>query len=160
MTASGLRASTEDQRATLKTAFRLLARQIGKLDYITAAVTRLTPGCLSKAGNATEDYFAPIDAVLDLEIAAGRPVVTEALARLQGYRLELMSEAGEVDLMRESTAATAKLGAWAAEVMAAMEDGALSHAERVRLRTAARDIIDQWQSLHDRLARVALGGGI
>ncbi|RIK91749.1 MAG: hypothetical protein DCC73_14905 [Proteobacteria bacterium] len=154
------RASSDEQRLTLKTAFRLLLRQVGKLDYIAGAVTRLTPGSMSKAGNPQEDYYPPLDAILDLEIAAGRPVVTEALARLQGYRLEVMADAGEVDLMQESTAATAKLGAWAGAVMAAMADGSLTHAERVSLRTQARDIIDQWQSLHDRLARVATGGGI
>lgn len=152
MTAHHTRASTAEDRAGLKTAFRLLAGSVGKLEYLAEYITRITPGCLSRAGNVADDYWPPMDAVLDLERAAPKPLVTEYMARIQGYRLVPMGDAGPVDLMREVASTMALLGVFAKHATDAQTDGILSRTERVMLVAALKDLLAQVQSVHDRLA--------
>jgi hypothetical protein len=153
------RFSTEDQRQTLKTMWRLLMRRTAlSLDDIAADITRLSKPCLSKAGSAQDDYFAPMDAVLDLELAAGDPLVTRAMARAQGYRLVAMDAAqSALDLMQATAQYAALLGDWSKDLVAAQADGRMTASEREKLINDVRALITHGQQLHDTLA--GHGGG-
>ena len=148
------RFSSEDQRQTLKTMWRLLLRRTGLgLEEIAADITRLSKPCLSKAGSTHDDYFAPVDAVLDLELAAGDPLVTRALARAQGFRLVPMDATAQgLDMMRASTESTALLGDLSRDVLAAINDGRVTVVEREKLIGDLRVLMKHLNQWHDSLA--------
>lgn len=149
----GYRFSTEDQRQALKTMWRLLTAKIGSLDEIAGYVTRLSKASISKAASCQDDYFAPIDAVLDLELALGDPLVTRALARAQGYRLVPM-DAGRpgLDLMAATVGMAALVGDLSRDVLDALKDGKVSAAERERVLADIRAALAHLNEMHDSIA--------
>jgi len=70
----------------LKAAFRRLTKTVGGQES-AASITRVDYQRIGRYGRAHEPMFAPIDVVADLESDAGCPMVTRAMADLQGYLL-------------------------------------------------------------------------
>lgn len=71
----------------LKTGWKRVVLDLGGVEA-AAACSRTTRSLASDFGNVNNlDRFVPVDVVLDAESLGGRPLVTEALALLQGYAL-------------------------------------------------------------------------
>lgn len=141
------RPSNQAQLAALKTATRRAVRNIGKLEA-AAHCTRVSVTRLSAAGSVQDDYFLPIDAVLDLELDTGLPVITETLARLQGYVLaraeDVTPESDKLDLLFETAVASRSMGDWSDTVIRALSDGRLSESEIEDLQEKASEQADRW----------------
>lgn len=72
----------------IKAEFRALCSAAGGYEA-AAEITRGGTATLHRHGDARRpDLFPAVDAVVDLELASGRPLVTAYMAALQGYRLE------------------------------------------------------------------------
>lgn len=81
------RPSTEADRLELKAATRHALELAGRANTF-AMVTRVEPPALSKYASPAEmTAFMPVDVVLDLDREIGAPMLTQALARMLGYRL-------------------------------------------------------------------------
>lgn len=101
----------------LKAAFRRLTKAVGGQES-AATITRVDFQRIGRYGRAHEAMFAPVDVVADLEADAGEPMVTRALADLQGYLLvpkpPTQGDAEWVEhlgaLAKEAGEAIAKLG--------------------------------------------------
>lgn len=71
----------------LRTAWKLLVAACGGVEA-TAAAVRVKKTLVSDYGNINiEGRFVPVDVVMDVESLAGRPLITQALARAQGCEL-------------------------------------------------------------------------
>ncbi len=71
---------------SLKAAFRRLTKAAGGQES-AASITRVDFQRIGRYGRPHETMFAPTDVVADLEADAGDPLVTRAMADLQGYLL-------------------------------------------------------------------------
>lgn len=71
---------------SLKAAFRRLTKAVGGQES-AASITRVDFQRIGRYGRTHEAMFAPVDVVADLESDAGEPLVTRAMADLQGYLL-------------------------------------------------------------------------
>lgn len=77
------RAGTEQQRLQLKAATRALIELNGGLES-ASCVTRVAKSQLAAYASINEaTAYAPLDVILDLEAAVGRPLATDALATIQ-----------------------------------------------------------------------------
>ncbi|MGO7901597.1 phage regulatory CII family protein [Rhizobium ruizarguesonis] len=109
--------------------------------------TRVVVSQLSKYASLNQDdekSYMPIDVAVDLDRAAGSPVITGTMAQLLGFRLEPLSAAvAESDKLSERDAH--KLLAEAMDVsqalLAAFADGRIDALERKRLRVELREVI-------------------
>jgi hypothetical protein len=109
--------------------------------------TRVVVSQLSKYASLNEDdekSYMPIDVAVDLDRAAGSPIITGTMAQLLGFRLEPLSAAvTEADKLSERDAH--KLLAEAMDVaqalLAAFADGRIDALERKRLRVELREVI-------------------
>jgi hypothetical protein len=120
--------------AALKTATRVLISQVGGL-VAAASVCRLEVARLSECQSVNHPgSLLPIDVVLQLEAVAEAPVVTGALARLQGLSVGAADGAAAVDIGRSVATASRNAGAAAATFLEAMADGRMDSHERVALR--------------------------
>lgn len=116
------RAFDESAYLGLKAAFRRLTKSVGGQES-AASITRVDHQRIGRYGRAHEPMFAPVDVVADLEHDAGVPMVTRALADLQGYLLipkpPTTGDARWVEhlgaLAKEAGEAIAKLGTAFAE---------------------------------------------
>lgn len=103
------RTTTPRERSALKAATRQLLGLFGKHEA-ACTVTRVNAPTLSRYGSVSEpEHFAAIDVILDLEADIGSPVVTEALAHAQGYRLVRDERAGanaDMDALMDALAGT------------------------------------------------------
>ncbi|MUZ53057.1 hypothetical protein GOZ97_07565 [Agrobacterium vitis] len=84
-----MRAINKDQAAALKGATRRAVQMAGTAECFQHT-TRVGKAPLSNYASTSEDNaekFMPLDIVLEADLEAGSPVITEQLARLQGYRL-------------------------------------------------------------------------
>lgn len=151
------RPSTEHQRAALKAKTRALVRAAGGVES-AASVSRVAKSRMSDGGNPGQpDYFLPLDAVLDLELDTGQPVVTTALAQMQGYYLERIDAAPPpptINLLRETTEASRHLGFWSGAVLSALEDGRLSDGELEDLIELAGGFVARWTQRLDQLTKM------
>lgn len=75
-----------DLHAALRTSWKLLVRHLGGGEA-TASCTRVLASRISEYGSAGSGRFVPLDVVLDAELVAGEPIVTRAMARMQGFAL-------------------------------------------------------------------------
>ncbi len=82
-----MRASHEHQQARLKAATRSAVTHAGTAAQL-AEVTRVSESQINKYVGPNYPDFMPLDVVLDAELTAGAPLITQALAAIQGYRLE------------------------------------------------------------------------
>lgn len=141
------RASGEQQRNALKTAFKRVLALLGGVDA-AAATTRVGRSNLSEYGvPQMADRHAPIDVVLDLEIIAGTPLVTEALAAAQGYVL-LPVHIGTDDVAAVLAELATDAGKTMADAVQAIRDGMPPHERAV--------LVSDLTELHRVIAR-ALG---
>lgn len=158
-----------DDCASLKTALSVLIQQLGGLDAAVTC-TRVRRSTLSEYTAPHLDKFAPVDVVLDLERIAQEPLLTAALARLQGFELlpVLAGERGEVAGALQKVASDT--GILMADTIAALREGVVARKDRARIdedlerlvrhAQAARRIIAQLGDKPDAPARVhALRGG-
>lgn len=122
----------------LKTAWKQLVGDIGGVDAV-AACTRTTRSLASDFGNVASERFAPIDVVLDAEAIGGRPHVTSALARLQGYALLPLVPRDAGDLARALAELSADVGRTFADAVTALAHPALAPEERA---TLIRDLVE------------------
>lgn len=81
-----MRASHEHQQGRLKAATRAVVTQAGTAAQL-AAGTRVSESQINKYVGPAYPDFMPLDVVLDAELLAGAPIITQALASIQGYRL-------------------------------------------------------------------------
>ncbi|MBF2715699.1 hypothetical protein GOZ80_06090 [Agrobacterium vitis] len=132
-----MRAINKDQAAALKGATRRAVQMAGTAECFQHT-TRVGKAPLSNYASTSEDNaekFMPLDIVLEADLEAGSPVITEQLARLQGYRLvkdepeAAPSGLGFIDLLTMDSFAAALKTA----VVEALDDGHISTGE-------ARDI--------------------
>jgi hypothetical protein len=122
--------------AALKTASRALVTMLGGLEA-AALVCRYNAPALSEACSLHRtDRSLPLDVVADLERAAGQPVVTRVMARLQRQALVPMLNPGTAEA-RAIAALFRQFGAVSETYAAAMEDAVLSPAERQALADGA-----------------------
>ncbi|WP_158876986.1 phage regulatory CII family protein [Antarcticirhabdus aurantiaca] len=92
---SDLRKSTGDDRLALKASVRRSITLAGGGDSVQHA-TRVDATSLSRYGSANieqQKTHCPIDVALDLDLEAGAPVITTAMARAQNYELVPMLSA-------------------------------------------------------------------
>lgn len=125
------RSTSDDERNELKAATRQ-ALAIARPTRF-AAVTRVDAPALSKYGDPfTANAFMPIDIVADLERDLGAPLITEALAALQGYRLVPVGDGdagGRIGV--DDLASLSKEGGDVVQTIAtAMADGRIDGHER------------------------------
>mgnify|MGYP001319023684 CR=1 FL=1 len=81
----------------LKAEFRGLCNAVGGYEA-AADITRGTTATLHRHGDPKRlDLFPAVDAVLDLEMTTGKPLVTAFMAAAQGYRLEPMTRRAGTD---------------------------------------------------------------
>jgi len=125
----------------IKTYTRKLIHEVGGLDA-AASCCRVGRSSLSNYQDQGSDQFMPIDVVLALEQVAGRPIVTQAMASMQGWSLG-RPDAGPVPCIGRAVAAvTRHAGAAAAAFMEAAADGQIDRteaADMTRLLEAVRE---------------------
>lgn len=94
------RPTTEQDRFSLKAAFRQLLKKAGGQEA-AELVTRGRHQTLNRYGNPKEeDCHAPIDVIADLEREIGEPVVTKHLADMAGYLvIKKVEAAGGSDML-------------------------------------------------------------
>ena len=126
-------------RAALKTAVRLTLHRLGGLDA-AATCCRVGATNLQQYGSqAHPDRHIPADVILDLELIAGEPLITAALARAQGYRLEPVTARQTGDVVSPAQRLGRAAAELSAQLLAALEDHSISPAERdVLLATAGQ----------------------
>jgi len=94
------RPSNDQERFSLKVAFRLLLKLAGGQEA-AENFTRGKHQTLNRYGNPNEpDCHAPIDVIVDLERVVGEPIVTKQLADMGGYLLvKKVETAGSSDML-------------------------------------------------------------
>ena len=117
-------------RAALKTAVQVIVRQLGGLDA-AATCCRVGRSNLGDYGShAHPDRYIPADVILDLEAIAGEPIITTALARAQGYRLEPVAARQTGDVVSPAQRLMRAAAELSAQLLDALEDHTISPAER------------------------------
>jgi hypothetical protein len=159
--------SAIDQNS-LKTAWKLLVRDLGSIDAV-AACTRTTRSLAGEYGNINNpDRYAPVDVVLDAERVAGQPRVTEMLALLQGYALVPVEPRAAGELAVKLAEFGRDASALFATAATALSHDHLTADERIKLSceladirrviTEAEQIINVGQGRTDRLVPRAVEG--
>ena len=123
-----------DDTLHLKAKVRKLVKRAGGVEA-AADLTRVSKSNLSNYANPNRNVHVPVDVLLDLERDAHDPIVTRALASLQGYVLLKVAATGEdAELLRDALAIGAGAGEVFAEVEAALaDDGQVDARERARI---------------------------
>lgn len=121
--------------------------------------TRVRQGQLSKYGLAGDEHmetFVPIDVAVEADLEAGSPIITEMMAKLQGYRLVRdEAEAPEAGLThRDISALNAEVGDVSRLAIEALDDGKVDAREK-------RDLMRELTDLKAQIALIEgkLGGG-
>ncbi len=124
------RPTTEDERGDLKAATRQALKLARPSKF--ALVTRVEASALSKYGDPfRDDAFIPIDVVADLERDIGAPLITEALAFAQGYRLvPIVPEKPQAVTMADVAEISKEGGDVVQKIAAALSDGQIDPVER------------------------------
>lgn len=150
------RPSTAAQRRALKTAKRHVVRLVGG-GLAASLVSRVREAAISKyLAQEMSEVHMPVDVVLDLELDAGHPAITEKLAEMQGFALVRVTrgsakpitihEIGQ--LMRGSSEASAA-------ALDALADGKFTAAEVRDVNEFVEGMIRSWRDFQSRL-RVGL----
>lgn len=142
----------------LRTAFRRLVKAVGGVEA-GAGMTRVSKTTLATYydRNSVPQAWAPMDVIIDLEDAAGEPLVTRELARALGYELvpavDEPQSAGMVDLLRIVAEDSDAGGRFAGLVLQVTRDGRLDPHEIDVLVQRAADRARFWDRAHDDLCR-------
>jgi hypothetical protein len=147
------RPTTETTRNAIKTAFKRLVVLAGGVDA-AATITRVGRTILSDYGvPQLPDRHVPADVLLDLEMIAGAPLVTEALASAQGFIL-LPVNVGEGDVAEALARVSQSAGKTLSDGLQALRDG-LPDAERGVL---IRDLTELSRTANHALGLLRNGG--
>jgi hypothetical protein len=142
----------------LKTAFRLLVREVGGLEAATS-ITRVGCSQLADYYNPHKpDVFAPMDVVLDLEDVAKKQLVTEVMARLGGSRLTGAGRAADTQpsLTQTVAAIIGRSGQVNQAVGVALSDGQITPDEAPEL---IQVLSGMQREIETSLARLLQAGG-
>jgi len=101
----------------------------------------------------SEDLM-PIAAIITLELDAGAPLVTRAMAGLHGLECAVSSH-GETHVMGAYVNLTASTAALNSEVASAMADGVITPGEQTRIDEIASDVEASVEQLRGSLASAA-----
>ncbi|MCW4114769.1 hypothetical protein NPA31_007305 [Aurantimonas sp. MSK8Z-1] len=144
------RPSSDKQRAALKIAVGQLVDRIGGLESARAVLGLALSLISSYRSPAAEERHLPVDRLLDLELAAGEPIVTRFLANAHDCDLVPRGTAAALRDHVEMTDVAALIrdsGAVEANLLVAMADGRISHTEKLDLLPA----IAAWRRAIDAL---------
>lgn len=153
------RFTSDLQRLGLKTHLKRVLAQLGGIDA-AASCTRVVRSKLAEYADASRpERHVPVDVLLDLELAAGAPLLTEALAAAQGFTL-LPQHVGEGDLAERLARVSQDAGQTMADAVRALRHG-MPDAERdgvisdlaVLMRDSGEALALLRQGAADRLAR-------
>lgn len=130
------RPSTEDHRRALKIAAQIVTNLCGG-GKLAAGLTDVDASTLSLYGAPQEDKrHMRIDVALDLDLAAGEPVMARALAAAQGFalaRLEAERDPGAPLGLADYGRLQRQAFEAQACVFESLEDGAITPAEKRRI---------------------------
>lgn len=153
-----MRVISERDLKKLKAATRFSVDGAGGSEEFQKA-TRVRQGQLSKYGLAGDEHmetFMPIDVAVEADLEAGSPIITEMMAKLQGYRLVRdEAEAPEAGLThRDISALNAEVGDVSRLAIEALDDGKVDAREK-------RDLMRELADLKAQIAVIEgkLGGG-
>jgi hypothetical protein len=125
------RFTTPLHRNSLKTHVRRLIALLGGIEA-AATVTRVGRSRLAEYADVhAQDRHMPIDILLDLELAAGDPLVTAQLAAAQGYVINPL-QFGEGDVAEALARVSKDAGTTLSDAVQAIRDG-LPADERIKL---------------------------
>jgi hypothetical protein len=146
-----VRASHEHHHARLKAASRNVVTHAGTAAQLSA-VTRVSESQINKYVGQPYPDFMPLDVVLDAELAAGAPIITQTLAAIQGYRLVPIDGPVNAPISARDAVSMVKGATDAAGVIfAATEDNFVDEGEK---REIERKLISLVLNLQDVLMRV------
>ncbi|MBB4005828.1 hypothetical protein [Allorhizobium taibaishanense] len=151
-----MRAINREQAAALKGATRRAIQMAGTAESFQH-ITRVGKAPLSNYASTSDDNaekFMPLDIVLEADLEAGSPVITEQLARLQGYRLvkdEPAAAAAKLNLM-DLLSMDSVSNALKTVVVEALDDGHISTGE-------ARDIGREGEKLIKKIREIMSKAG-
>ena len=135
------RATSDADRLKLKAAFRRLAKRCGGLEA-ASMITRVHMARLGRYGTPHDPDFAGIDVALDLELDAGEPLVTAAMAALNGCILIPIPRAtGDTRWLRRLSETARETGEAVAALGEALADGEITADEAPALRAEVADAI-------------------
>lgn len=118
--------------------------------------TRVRQGQLSKYGLAGDEHmetFVPIDVAVEADLEAGSPIITEMMAKLQGYRLVRdEAETQEAGLThRDISALNAEVGDVTRLAIEALDDGKVDAREKRDLMRELTDLKAQIAVIESKL---------
>lgn len=116
----------------LKTATRNLLCALGGAEA-AASGSRVSRSLWGDYGNPNSPRFPPIDVVLDAEAECGRPFVTEAMARLNGYMLVPIVARGEGEVREQLARFAESSGGVMSEGYRALADDVITPEEGEQL---------------------------
>jgi hypothetical protein len=147
----------DDKVAALKTATHALLGRLGGL-AAAATVCRVSVPVLSEYQSLNHrERIMPLDVALQLETVAGEPIVSGAVARMQGWTL-VRPEAGVVPEIGRSVAALSRhAGETGARFLEANADGVLDAGETAELRRQIEAVRDSAEAA---LARLGAAPGL
>lgn len=130
----------DEKSLALKTAAKLLIARCGGLEA-AASACRVSVSNLSEYGSRNHpERHMPVDVALQLEEVAGEPIVTGALARMQGHSC-VRPDGEAVGVLSEAVAAAARhAGEVTARFVEASADSRIDHRERADLLRHVHDL--------------------
>ena len=141
---------TDAQIAAIKTATHLLLDRVGGLVAAASACNKSVSRLSEFQSRNHPDAIMPLDTVLMLEVVAGEPILTSAIARLQGLTLARPDAAAAPEIGRAVALAARSLGVATAAYVEAQTDGRIDASERA-------DLARHFQTVRD-AADAALAG--
>lgn len=135
------RPTTEQERFSLKAAFRQLLKLAGGQEA-AELITRGKHQTLNRYGNPNEpDCQAPVDVIADLEREVGDPVVTKHLAEMNGYFLVKKSVvAADANLVTHLSALARESSQTIEAIAAGIADSVETETELVQMVKEAREL--------------------
>lgn len=131
----------------LKAAFRRLTKAVGGQES-AASITRVDFQGIGRYGRAHEAMFVPVDVVADLEADAGDPLVTRAMADLQGHLLVPKPPAeGDPEWVEHLGALGKEAGEAIARLSEAFAHGGTITADEVREMELRREVAEAMEVL-------------
>lgn len=156
-----LRKTTGDDRLGLKAAVRRSVSLAGGGDSVEYA-TRVDASSLSRYGSPKPEHeknHCPVDVALDLDLEAGQPIITAAMASRQGFELVPIVSAGAMDVSWETK--LCRMGQTRGELYgvigAALMDGQFDADEAQRADAKIEEEIAQLRRIQ---ARIRAEGGV
>lgn len=137
------RPTTQDERFSLKAAFRVLLKMAGG-QQSAELITRGKHQTLNRYGNVADenvDCHAPIDVIADLERDVGEPVVTKHLAEMNGYMLvKKTAVAADANLVTHLSTLASESGQTIQAIAEGIADEDLTEAELLRIVKESREL--------------------